>query len=45
MPATGTQFQIFSGPKANYYINSSGVTINSNLSPGAGFHQVNQVGP
>jgi hypothetical protein len=44
-PATGTQFQIFSGPKANYYTNGSGVTINSNLSPGAGFHQVNQVGP
>ena len=43
--ATGTQFQVFSGPKANYYTNGNGVTINSNLSPGAGFHQVSQVGP
>jgi hypothetical protein len=40
---TGTKFQIFSGPKANYYTNGNGVTINSNLSPGPGFHQVNPV--
>lgn len=44
-PATGNRFQVFSGPKANYYSNGKGVTINSNLSPGLGFHQVNQVGP
>jgi hypothetical protein len=42
---TGTEFQIFSGPKANYYTNGNGVTINSNLSPGPDFHQVNEVGP
>jgi len=42
---TGTPFQVFSGPKANYYSNGKGVTINSNLSPGAGFHQLNEVGP
>jgi hypothetical protein len=42
---TGQQFQVFSGPKSNYYTNGNGVTINSNLSPGAGFHQVEQVGP
>jgi hypothetical protein len=39
-PQTGTKFQVFSGPNANYYANGNGVTINSNLSPGAGFHQV-----
>ena len=41
---TGTQFQVFSGPKANYYTNGNGVTVNSNLSPGAGFHQVTELG-
>jgi hypothetical protein len=40
---TGTQFQVFSGPNANYYTNGTGVTINSNLPPGPGFHQVNPV--
>jgi len=39
--STGTQFQVFTGPNANYYTNGNGVTINSNLSPGADFHQVN----
>jgi hypothetical protein len=39
--ATGTKFEIFSGPKANYYTDGNGVTVNSNLSPGAGFHQLN----
>jgi hypothetical protein len=38
---TGTRFQIFSGPKSNYYTNGDGVTINSNISPGAGFHLAN----
>jgi hypothetical protein len=42
-PQTGTQFQIFSGPQANYYTNGNGVTINSTFSPGPSFHQVNQV--
>jgi len=42
---TGTQFEIFSGPKANYYTNGNGVTVNSNLSPGAEFHQVTEVKP
>jgi hypothetical protein len=44
-PATGTQFQAFSGPKANYYMNGLGVKINSNLDPGNGFHQVVNLGP
>jgi hypothetical protein len=44
-PATGTQFDVFTGPKANYYTNGNGVTINSNISPGANFHQVTPVGP
>lgn len=39
-PLTGEKFQVFSGPKSNYYRNGQGVTINSNLSPAPGFHQV-----
>ncbi len=39
-PMTGTQFQVFSGPKANYYVNGNGVKVNSDVSPGAGFHQL-----
>ena len=42
---TGTEFQVFSGPKANYYRNGNGVTINSNFSPGSDFYQVIDVGP
>lgn len=42
---TGTQFQVFSGPKANYYRNGRGVTVNSSLCPGADFHQVTETGP
>jgi hypothetical protein len=42
-PNTGTQFQAFTGPKSNYYTNGNGVNINSDVSPGPGFHQVNQV--
>lgn len=42
---TGAKFQVFSGPKANYYTNGLGVTINSNLNPGNGFHQDTVVGP
>jgi hypothetical protein len=44
-PQTGKEFQVFSGPKANYYTNGTGVTVNSNLSPGSDFHQVNPVQP
>jgi hypothetical protein len=39
-PMTGTQFQVFSGPKANYYVNGNAVKINSDVSPGSGFHQL-----
>jgi hypothetical protein len=44
-PTTGTQFQVFSGPKANYYMNGNGVKINSDIDPGNGFHQVENLGP
>jgi hypothetical protein len=44
-PTTGTQFQVFNGPKANYHVNGNGVKINSNLNPGNGFHQVQDKGP
>lgn len=44
-PTTGTQFQVFSGPKSNYYMNGNGVKINSNVDPGNGFHQVENLGP
>ena len=36
-PQTGMKSQVYSGPKANYYRNGAGVTINSNVSPGPGF--------
>jgi hypothetical protein len=39
-PKTGSQFQVFSGPKSNYYINGLGVKVNSNISPGPDFHQL-----
>ena len=39
-PKTGSQFQVFSGPKSNYYINGLGVKVNSNISPGPEFHQL-----
>ncbi len=44
-PNTGTQFQVFSGPKANYYTNGNGLTINSVFSPGSEFRQDINVGP
>lgn len=44
-PNTGTQFQVFSGPKSNYYVNGMGDKVNSNVNPGYGFHQVQEVGP
>jgi len=40
-PMTGSQFQVFSGPKANYYVN--GVKVNFNVSRGLGFHQLTPV--
>jgi len=39
-PLTGTHFQVFTGPKANYYVNGNGVRINSDVSPGPDFHQL-----
>ena len=39
-PMTGARFQVFSGPKANYYVNGNGVKVNSNISPGPDFHQL-----
>jgi hypothetical protein len=39
-PQTGTSFQVFSGPNSSYYTNGAGQTVNSNVSPGPGFHQV-----
>jgi hypothetical protein len=44
-PVTDTHFQVFSGPKANYYVNGNGVKINSNIDPGNGFRQVQDLGP
>ncbi len=44
-PVTGTHFQDFTGPKANYYGNGAGVRINSNINPGNGFYQLINVGP
>jgi len=44
-PSTGTQFQMFSGPKSNYYVNGNGDKVNSNVNPGNGFHQVFDVAP
>jgi hypothetical protein len=38
-PESGAQFQVWMGPKSNYYSNGS-TTINSDISPGLGFHQV-----
>lgn len=39
-PETGTQFKVFTGPHHNYYENGLGVKINSDLSPGPDFHQL-----
>jgi len=39
-PQTGEHFQVFSGPKSNYYRNGQGVTVNSTVSPGGDFYQV-----
>lgn len=40
-PATGAHFQVFSGPHHNYYRNGLGVTINSDISPGPDYTQMN----
>ena len=42
-PKTGAQFQVFSGPKSNYYANGLGVKINSNISPGPEFYQLDVI--
>jgi hypothetical protein len=39
-PLTGQHFQVWSGPNANYYRNGLGTTVNSNISPGADYHQL-----
>jgi hypothetical protein len=39
-PQTGEHFQVFSGPKSNYYVNGLGVKVNSNISPGPDFHEL-----
>jgi len=39
-PKTGSKFQVFSGPKSNYYTNGLGVKVNSNVSPGPDFYQL-----
>lgn len=44
-PMTGTQFQVFSGPKSKYYMNGLGQKINSNIDPGHGFYEVVDMGP
>lgn len=41
-PNTGTQFKVFSGPHHNYYENGLGVKINSDVSPGPDFHQLQE---
>lgn len=38
-PKTGAQFQVFSGPKPNYYTNGNGIKVNSLFSPGPDFYQ------
>jgi hypothetical protein len=40
-PLTGEQFQVWTGPQNEYFRNGQGVTINSNVSPGPDFHQIN----
>jgi hypothetical protein len=39
-PKTGAQFQVFTGPKPNYYQNGLGVKVNSVISPGPDFTQL-----
>ena len=39
-PMTGDSFQVWTGPKSGYFKDASGNVINSNISPGAGFHQI-----
>jgi hypothetical protein len=39
-PMTGQQFQVWSGPGANYYRDGLGNTVNSNTSPGTAYHQL-----
>ena len=37
-PQSGNHFQVLTGPNANYYRNGLGQKVNSNTSPGAGYH-------
>jgi len=39
-PLTGQQFQMWTGPGANYYVNGLGQQYNGNTSPGPDYHQV-----
>ena len=39
-PYTGEQFQVWTGPNSNYYINGLGDKRNANTSPGPGYHQL-----
>jgi hypothetical protein len=39
-PLNGETKNVWTGPKSGYWINGQGTVVNSNLSPGAGFHQL-----
>jgi hypothetical protein len=39
-PYTGQQFQVWTGPNSNYYINGPGDKRNANTSPGPDYHQL-----
>jgi hypothetical protein len=43
-PMTGREFQVWSGPNANYYRNGVGDVVNSNTNPGGNYQQL-QVPP
>lgn len=44
-PLTGESLQVFSGPHSNEYRNGLGQVINSDVSPGPDFHQINPSNP
>jgi hypothetical protein len=44
-PSMGSQFQMFSGPRSNYYVIGNGDKANSSVNPGNGFDQVFDGGP
>ncbi len=37
-PLSGETRNVWTGPKSGYWVNGQGTVVNSNLSPGAGFH-------